>query len=317
MKLYEYDGRDAKWQSLESRLQYLLRQRKRRCTLTMYKPEYFAKRLSKIVDNPDIIKELWESKYPTQYMDLVMGYKFLYIPRTRKSVDLLLNTIKDFMKSNSVQDAINAIREMDIEEFNLQPLFVWLYDLVWDISITIDIYIATKDVKEKFIVLKEFGNSPYIAVGQWIDNLRENGEKYLTPEEFSKVKDILAKRNLTLDITVEEYMKLWTFVQLPNEMSYVLELPNINNAELLKELSPLNKKVYDAVDLARFVKHQEDLSIECGFGYRDDDGVYHELGKNEYYDRKEKVVKQYAVPQKQSYAHEEALAASYDLFSDD
>lgn len=317
MKLYEYDGRDAKWQSLESRLQYLLRQRKRRRTLTMYKPEYFAKRLSKIVDNPDIIKELWESKYPTQYMDLVMGYKFLYIPRTRKSVDLLLNTIKDFMKSNSVQDAINAIREMDIEEFNLQPLFVWLYDLVWDISITIDIYIATKDVKEKFIVLKEFGNSPYIAVGQWIDNLRENGEKYLTPEEFSKVKDILAKRNLTLDITVEEYMKLWTFVQLPNEMSYVLELPNINNAELLKELSPLNKKVYDAVDLARFVKHQEDLSIECGFGYRDDDGVYHELGKNEYYDRKEKVVKQYAVPQKQSYAHEEALAASYDLFSDD
>lgn len=317
MKLYEYDGRDAKWQSLESRLQYLLRQRKRRCTLTMYKPEYFAKRLSKIVDNPDIIKELWESKYPTQYMDLVMGYKFLYIPRTRKSVDLLLNTIKDFMKSNSVQDAINAIREMDIEEFNLQPLFVWLYDLVWDISITIDIYIATKDVKEKFIVLKEFGNSPYIAVGQWIDNFRENGEKYLTPEEFSKVKDILAKRNLTLDITVEEYMKLWTFVQLPNEMSYVLELPNINNAELLKELSPLNKKVYDAVDLARFVKHQEDLSIECGFGYRDDDGVYHELGKNEYYDRTEKVVKQYAVPQKQSYAHEEALAASYDLFSDD
>lgn len=317
MKLYEYDGRDAKWQSLESRLQYLLRQRKRRCTLTMYKPEYFAKRLSKIVDNPDIVKELWESKYPTQYMDLVMGYKFLYIPRTRKSIDLLLNTIKDFMKSNSVQDAINVIREMDIEEFNLQPLFVWLYDLVWDISITIDIYIATKDVKEKFIVLKEFGNSPYIAVGQWIDNLRENGEKYLTPEEFSKVKDILAKRNLTLDITVEEYMKLWTFVQLPNEMSYVLELPNINNAELLKELSPLNKKVYDAVDLARFVKHQEDLSIECGFGYRDDDGVYHELGKNEYYDRKEKVVKQYAVPQKQSYAHEEALAASYDLFSDD
>lgn len=94
-------------------------------------------------------------------------------------------------------------------------------------------------------------------------------------------------------------------------------MPNINNAELLKELSPLNKKVYDAVDLARFVKHQEDLSIECGFGYRDDDGVYHELGKNEYYDRKEKVVKQYAVPQKQSYAHEEALAASYDLFSDD
>ena len=112
-------------------------------------------------------------------------------------------------------------------------------------------------------------------------------------------------------------MKLWTFVQLPNEMSYVIELPHINNAELLKELSPLHKKVHDAIDFARFVKHHEDLSIECGFGYRDDDGIYHELGKNEYYDYKEKVVKKYAVPQKQSYAHEEALAASYDLFSDD
>lgn len=317
MKLYEYDGMNAKWVTLESKLQYLLRQRKRRSDITGHNPVRFADRLQKIVDNPSIIKELWDSKYPTQYMDLVLGYKFLYIPRTSKSISLLLNTIKDFVKANSIQDAINEIREMDREEFNRQPLLEWLYDLIWDISITIDIYTATKDVKEKFIVLKEFGNSPYIAVGQWIDTLREHGEKYLTPEEFSKVKDILAKRNLTLDITVNEYMKLWTFVQLPNEMSYVIELPHINNAELLKELSPLHKKVYDAVDLARFRKHQEDLSIECGFGYRDDDGVYHELGKNEYYDRKEKVVKQYAVPQKQSYAHEEALAASYDLFSDD
>lgn len=317
MKLYEYDGMNAKWQSLESRLQYLLRQRKRRSDITGHNPVRFADRLQKIVDNPDIIKKLWDSKYPTQYMDLVLGYKFLYIPRTSKSINLLLNTIKDFMKSDSIQDAIDTLREMDKEEFNRQPLLEWLYDLIWDISITVDIYIATKDVKEKFIVLKEFGNSPYIAVGQWIDTLREHGEKYLTPEEFQQVKNILAKRNLTLDITVTEYMKLWTFVQLPNEMSYVVELPNINNAELLKELSPFHKKVHDAVDHARFVKYHEDLSIECGFGYRDDDGVYHELGKNEYYDYKEKVVKTYAVPQKQSYAHEEALAASYDLFSDD